>query len=201
MRHLQFFNRACTRFGHWSFHLDTVLLSAILCQRLFLRSRFPRPGKHRQGLNSIGETYYSCRNKQLSDNEEGLTTFYNRFHDPNETSGEIKKLRELHAATDREVLDAFGWTDLQPTYEFFLDYVDDDDEDGDGESGGGRRRKKPWRYRWPDEFRDEVLARLLELNKRKAEQEQLGGATGKPKPTKPARGKKKNEPNTGNLFK
>ena len=23
---------------------------------------------------------------------------------------------------------------------------------------------KSWRYRWPDEFRDEVLARLLELN-------------------------------------
>jgi len=33
-----------------------------------------------------------------------------------------------------------------------------------GKSQGGRRRKKPWRYRWPDEIRDEVLARLLKLN-------------------------------------
>jgi hypothetical protein len=38
-----------------------------------------------------------------------------------------------------------------------------------------RKRKKPWRYRWPDDFRDEVLARLLELNKQRAEQERLTG--------------------------
>ena len=36
-------------------------------------------------------------------------------------------------------------------------------------------RKKPWRYRWPDDFRDEVLARLLALNKERAEQERLTG--------------------------
>src|SRR2546422_11192991 len=71
---------------------------------------------------------------------------------------------------DRAVLDACGWTDLQPTGEFFLDYEEDEDEES-----GGRQRKKPWRYRWPDDFRDEVLARLLELNKQRAEQEQLAG--------------------------
>ena len=38
-----------------------------------------------------------------------------------------------------------------------------------------RHKKKPWRYRWPDDFRDEVLARLLELNKQRAEQERLTG--------------------------
>lgn len=37
------------------------------------------------------------------------------------------------------------------------------------------RRKKPWRYRWSDEFRDEVLARLLALNKERGEQERLAG--------------------------
>ena len=26
------------------------------------------------------------------------------------------------------------------------------------------RRKLPWRYRWPDAVRDDVLARLLALN-------------------------------------
>jgi hypothetical protein len=35
-------------------------------------------------------------------------------------------------------------------------------------------------YRWPDDFRDEVLAPLLELNKRRAEQEQLAGPAEKP---------------------
>lgn len=28
--------------------------------------------------------------------------------------------------------------------------------------------EKPWRYRWPDEVRDEVLNRLLELNTRRS---------------------------------
>ncbi|MGC8541828.1 MAG: hypothetical protein ACP5QA_14550, partial [Phycisphaerae bacterium] len=27
--------------------------------------------------------------------------------------------------------------------------------------------KKPWRYRWPDETRDEILARLLQLNQQR----------------------------------
>ena len=49
-----------------------------------------------------------------------------------------------------------------------------------------RRRRNPWRYRWPDDFRDEVLARLLELNRQRAEEERLGGAAaeGKPKKTR-----------------
>src|SRR5262249_28789251 len=107
----------------------------------------------------------------------------------NEPSADIARLRELHAAMDRAVLDAYGWTDLQPTCEFLLDYEEEEDEDG-----GGRSRKKPWRYRWPDEFRDEVLSRLLELNKHRAEQEALAGAADKPKKaksTKPRAGKKK----------
>ncbi len=50
-----------------------------------------------------------------------------------------------------------------------------------------RRRRKPWRYRWPDDFRDEVLARLLELNRQRAEEERLSGAAaeaGRGKPRK-----------------
>jgi hypothetical protein len=35
----------------------------------------------------------------------------------------------LHAATDRAVLDAYGWTDLKPTCEFLLDYEDDEDQE------------------------------------------------------------------------
>ena len=32
-------------------------------------------------------------------------------------------------------------------------------------------QKKKYRYRWPDEMRDEVLARLLELNRQRALEE------------------------------
>ncbi|MBK9089226.1 MAG: hypothetical protein IPL90_09340 [Holophagales bacterium] len=80
-------------------------------------------------------------------NDEGLTKTYNRFHDPDETSPDILRLRTLHDAMDRAVLDAYGWTDLRPTCEFLLDYEDEDDEADD--SGRTRQRKKPWRYRWP----------------------------------------------------
>jgi hypothetical protein len=111
-------------------------------------------------------------------NNKGLTKSYNRFHDLDERSPDILKLRELHAAMDRAVLDAYGWTDLKPACEFLLDYEDDEDQEPatSNQELTTRRRRKPWRYRWPDDFRDEVLARLLELNRHRAEEERLSSA-------------------------
>jgi hypothetical protein len=107
-------------------------------------------------------------------NNEGLTATYNRFHDPDETDPDILHLRELHAAMDRAVLDAYGWKDIQPTCEFLLDYEDPEDDEDDG--GKRRKKKKPWRYRWPDEIRDDVLARLLALNADRAKEEAAAAA-------------------------
>ncbi|MGH7629033.1 MAG: hypothetical protein ACREOF_06525, partial [Gemmatimonadales bacterium] len=61
---------------------------------------------------------------------------------------------------DRVVLDAFGWTDLRPVCEFVAEHADEEEDEGQVRRG---RRKN--RYRWPDEVRDEVLARLLDLNR------------------------------------
>jgi hypothetical protein len=36
--------------------------------------------------------------------------------------------------------------------------------------------RAPWRHRWPDDVRDEVLARLLELNAERAREEVRSGA-------------------------
>ena len=105
-------------------------------------------------------------------NNEGLTKTYNRFHDPDERDADILKLRDLHAAMDRAVLDAYGWTDIQPRCEFILDYVDEEDDN----PGKPSKKKKPYRYRWPDDIRDEVLGRLLELNAQRAREEALAGA-------------------------
>ena len=112
-------------------------------------------------LEAVGKEYYEFRAILMVKNDEGLTKTYNRFHNPNETSAEIKKLRQLHAAMDRAVLDAYGWKDLKPTCEFLLDYEEEEDEEE--EASGRRQKKKPWRYRWPDEFRDTVLARLARI--------------------------------------
>jgi len=151
---------------------------------------FPFPPKFESNLalQAVGQSYYKFRADLMIRNNEGLTETYNRFHYPDERSPDIFKLRELHAAMDRAVLDAYGWTDLKPICEFLLDYEEDEDED---ETGGTRRRKKPWRYRWPDDFRDEVLARLLELNRQRAEQERLSGAAAEAKAKKPRKTSKK----------
>jgi hypothetical protein len=87
----------------------------------------------------------------------------------------VRRLRELHAAMDTSVLTAYGWTDLLPkcTCEFLLDYEDEESESA--EESAGRKKKKPWRYRWPDEVRDEVLARLLKENAKRAEEERIHG--------------------------
>lgn len=96
----------------------------------------------------------------------GLTTLYNDFHDPDTEVPEILDLRGLHDAMDRAVLDAYGWTDIQPKCDFFPEFEDEEPEDDNG-----RPKKKKYRYRWPDEVRDEVLARLLELNRQRAKEE------------------------------
>jgi N-6 DNA Methylase len=152
---------------------------------------FPKDFQASRALESAGRLCYEFRADLMIRRNEGLTKTYNRFHDPDERLPDILKLRDLHAAMDRAVLDAYGWTDLQSTCEFLLDYEEDEDE---GDTGGGRRRKKPWRYRWPDDFRDEVLARLLELNRQRAAEERLGGAAagaGKGKAAKKTTGRRK----------
>jgi hypothetical protein len=51
------------------------------------------------------------------------------------------------------------------------------------------------RYCWPDEFRDTVLARLLELNKQRAEEEKRSGSAAEAKPKKAGKksGRKKSD--------
>ncbi len=159
---------------------------------------FPENFETDAKLEAVGKEYYEFRAALMVKNNEGLTKTYNRFHDPNETSAEIQKLRELHAAMDRAVLDAYGWTDLQPTCEFLLDYDDKDEDEED--AGKVRKKKKPWRRRWPDEFRDLVLARLLELNKQRAEAEKLSGAAAEAKEKKAGKRNLKKTADQGGLF-
>jgi len=130
---------------------------------------FPRPLSGEQGIaiSTAAESYWRTRARIMEDSGLGLTKTYNRFHDPHEKSSEIVQLRDLHAAMDRVVLEAYGWEDEE----------EDDENESGPSSGSGRKskKKKPWRLRWPDEFRDEVLARLLELNEQRHQEELLAG--------------------------
>ena len=123
-------------------------------------------------LEAAGKTYYRYRASLMVRNKEGITKTYNRFHDPYEDDPEIAELRELHGAMDRAVLDAYGWTDIPTDCDFLLDYEIDEATWG--------RKKKPYRYRWPDPVRDEVLARLLALTAERAAEEARTGAASHP---------------------
>ena len=124
---------------------------------------FPKGWATHPDLEAVGKAYYEFRAQLMVANDEGLTKTYNRFHDRYENDPEIAKLRELHTAMDRAILDAYGWDDIPTDCEFLLDYEIDEEEWGN--------RKKPYRYRWPNEVRDEVLAQLLELNAQRPRRE------------------------------
>lgn len=146
-----------------------------------------------QSREAIGDRYHQFRAELMVSNNEGLTTTYNRFHDPAETSEGIRELRRLHNEMDQAVLAAYGWSDVPTICGFGLDYLDSDEIEslppdlqeritsGDlffptasearnfqaqlRHHGVVKANKKlPWRHRWPDAVRDEVLARLLALN-------------------------------------
>ena len=125
---------------------------------------FPRDWTTDPTLETAGEAYYEFRADLMVMNNEGLTKTYNRFHDPDERNPDIAELRTLHAAMDRAVMHAYGWTDIPTDCEFLPEHEDDDDE-------GSSRRKKRYRYRWPNPVHDEVLGRLMELNAERAEEE------------------------------
>jgi hypothetical protein len=142
---------------------------------------FPFPNRFQQSpeLEAASRAYHDHRAALMIARNEGMTKTYNRFHDRTETAEDIQSLRELHAAMDRAVLEAYasgasteaearGWHDLAERAEpLFLDETNEDDHTYQG------------RLFWPAAFRDEVLARLLALNaERHAEEVRLGIAPG-----------------------
>ena len=96
-------------------------------------------------LEDIGKSYYELRRGIMLDRQEGLTKTYNRFHNAEETSEDIQRLRDLHANMDRAVAAAYGWPDLDLAH-------------------GLRETKQGVRFTISEPARREVLARLLKLN-------------------------------------
>jgi hypothetical protein len=119
---------------------------------------FPSAWRENRALDEAGRGYCEFRAELMQRRGEGLTAVYNRFHDPDERSDDIVALRRLHDVVDRTVLDAYGWNGLKAAPEFIARQRDDEGEDSP------RPQRTRWRYRWPDDIRDEVLARLLALN-------------------------------------
>ena len=117
---------------------------------------FPFPDNYSSNtaLDAAGQAYLDYRAQLMIDTNKGLTPTYNRFHDSYDDDPAIQRLRDLHAEMDRAVLRAYGWNDLADAANpVFLT------EETETEFTYQRR------LFWPSDFRDEVLAKLLELNR------------------------------------
>ena len=152
--------------------------------RLFLNDRY-------QNVKNAGKKYHDFRNNLMQIKNEGLTNIYNRFNNPNEKDSTIIELRNLHNSIDETVMSLYGWKDIQLKYGFGLDYLDLDEElqisenimkkmDNDDvffldknqaytfEQELNSITKKPvklsWKFRWPNDLKEEVISRLLSLN-------------------------------------
>ncbi|MCY4188036.1 MAG: hypothetical protein OXD30_06090, partial [Bryobacterales bacterium] len=123
---------------------------------------FPRGWATNPYLEEAGRAYYKLRSALMQRHGEGLTKTYNRFHDRDEDDPDIARLRQLHDAMDLAVLAEYGWEDIPLRCEFLSDLESEEESTS----------KRFWRYRWPDEIRDDVLGRLIELNSERAREEQ-----------------------------
>lgn len=113
-------------------------------------------------LEDAGVKFNQARSRVMTDLGIGLTALGNRLNSLEDNSIEIVRLRDLYAAMDKAVLEAYGWTDLVPAYEFSGDY-----ENEDGTEGSVR-------LNFTEAVHDDILHRLLALHaeRLKAEQEQ-----------------------------
>lgn len=120
----------------------------------------------------VGSTLYAVRESLLATHDCGLTKLYNRFHDPDESSAGIQKLRDLHIEMDQAVSAAYGWTDLELCHGF-------------------HETKLGVRFTISESARREVLQRLLKLNHERYAEEEKQGLHGKRGAAKKAAPKKK----------
>lgn len=116
---------------------------------------FPFP-ESTSNLAEIGKAVYCERSKLMKSFALGLTEFYNRFHQKDETAEDIVRLRSLHAELDQAVAVAYGWDNLD------LDY-------------GFHATKQGERYTISEFARRAVLDRLLLLNHQRYAEEVKAG--------------------------
>jgi hypothetical protein len=130
-------------------------------------------------LEALGKSYYHFRADLMVARNQGLTSLYNDFHDQLKQE-EMRELQRRHDEMDRAVLAAYGWNEPVPECQFFEENPSEDEEEEPAAP-----KKKKFRYRWPDDFRDEILARLLLLNQERAKAEAKAKRKGKPIPDQP----------------
>ena len=130
---------------------------------------FPKPESTLQSgvLRDAGRTYFEGRQKFMLAHSIGLTSFYNRFHDPADFESEVLTLRMKHVAMDDAVLRAYGWGDITLGHAFH--------------NVSSLPQNDCTRFTISELARVEVLRRLSELNLQRHEREVAFTPDGIPK--------------------
>ena len=84
---------------------------------------FPFPevvlDERHEALEAVRRTFLSAsRQEYMESNEQGLTKFYNDFHNPQKTSAPLQRLRVAQSDINQTVANAYGWNDLDVTTDF-----------------------------------------------------------------------------------
>lgn len=115
-------------------------------------------------VSEYGGALGLLRVKICRDEFIGLTTLYNRYHDPARGGPRIQELRELHREMDLAVARTYGWDDLDLEHGFHeVPYLPENDR---------------VRFTISERARLEVLRRLSELNRQRYEEEVAQGLHG-----------------------
>ncbi|MDY0167611.1 MAG: hypothetical protein RBS80_13775 [Thermoguttaceae bacterium] len=129
-----------------------------------------------ESCGAVGKRYGALRSLLTTKLAIGFTDLYNRFHDPDESTADIQKLRDLHVEMDQAVAAAYGWDDLDLGHGFHT-------------------TKRGERFTISEAARREVLQRLLKLNHDRYAEEVKQGLhdkkKGKGKKPGPGKGRKK----------
>jgi hypothetical protein len=107
-------------------------------------------------LSNLGAEFHEERRLIMLARQEGLTTIYNRLHNPKDTSKDINLLRALHAKMDQDVATSYSWGGIEFEHGF-------------------HQRKEGIRFTISEKARVEMLQRLLQLNHERHKEEALQG--------------------------
>jgi hypothetical protein len=152
----------------WVRHVGASLKSDIEYSIADVLETFPFPNevwKAGEGLDNCnlalaGTRFFAMRQSMMRPASEGLTSFYNHFHDSTDRSVELEDVRRLHVEMDQAVAAAYGWTDLNLGHGF-------------------HETKQGLRFTISEPARREVLQRLLKLNHERYAEEVKQGLHGK----------------------
>lgn len=152
--------------GSWAWERKTTLQADMESLRYahgnifetfpFPSTRFDDAGQYAP-LEALGSRFFEARQSFMNAHQLGLTKFYNAFHDSQKQDVEIRALRELQGQINREVMDIYGWSDIDPLTGFHaVAYLPPE---------------RNVRFTISEKARFEVIRRLSKLNRERFEQQ------------------------------